>query len=132
MTPETILADLRRTLDTLKGKDPELSYEIEFPMKPERRCFREVMMPFSVSPESPLVRKLAGHVEAVTGQAPKVGVILPGAYSGNDTSHLHAAGIPSCLYGPAGSPGGPEIYLWASLDEMMTCARVYGAMIAEL
>ena len=132
MTPETIIQDLRRTLDTLKGKDPELSYEIEFPMKPERRCFREVMLPFSVSPESPLVRKVAGHVEAVTGRAPKVGVILPGAYSGNDTSHLQAAGIPSCLYGPAGSPGGPEIYLWASLDEMMTSARVYGAMIAEL
>jgi acetylornithine deacetylase len=132
MTPDGILADIRRALDALKRRDPELSYEIEFPMDPERRCLREVMMPFSVSAESPLVRRLARHVEAVSGSPPRVGVSLPSGYSGNDTSHLAAAGIPCCLYGPAGAPEGPERYLWASIDEMMTCARAYGAMIAEL
>jgi acetylornithine deacetylase len=132
MTPEGILTDLRRALDALRQKDRDLAYEIEFPMNPERRCLREVMMPFSVSPESPLVRRLARHVAEVRGAPPRVGVSLPGGYSGNDTSHLAAAGIPCCLYGPAGAPEGPERYLWASLDEMMTCARVYGAMIAEL
>jgi acetylornithine deacetylase len=132
MTPDSVLADVRRTLDALKRSDPKIRYEIEFPMKPERRCLREVMMPFSISPESPLVRKLAGHVEAVRGVAPHVGVSLPSGYSGNDTSHLSAAGIPCCLYGPAGAPDGPERYLWASIDEMMTCARVYASMIADL
>ncbi len=97
-------------------------------MKPERRCLREVMMPFSVSPESPFVQRVAKHVAAVRGSAPNVGVSLPSGYSGNDTSHLQAAGIPSCLYGPAGAPDGPERYLWASIDEMMTCARVYAAI----
>jgi acetylornithine deacetylase len=132
MTPESILGDLRRTLDALKREDPEIAYEIEFPMKPERRCLREVMMPFSVPPESPLVRRVAAHVEAVSGRRPHVGVSLPSGYSGNDTSHLSAAGIPSCLYGPAGAPDGPERYLRASVEEMMTCARVYGRLIAEL
>jgi acetylornithine deacetylase len=132
MTPETILADLRRALDGLAGEDRDLKYEIEFPMKPERRCLREVMMPFSVSPEHPFVQRVAKRVAEVTGSAPKVGVSLPSGYSGNDTSHLQAAGIACCLYGPAGAPDGPERYLWASIDEMMTCARVYAAMIAEL
>jgi acetylornithine deacetylase len=132
MTPDTIIADLRRALDGLQRNDPELAYEIEFPMKPERRCLREVMMPFSVPVDSPLVRRVAKHVEAVSGKAPRVGVSLPSGYSGNDTSHLAAAGIPCCLYGPAGAPDGPERYLWASIDEMMTCARVYGSIIAEL
>ena len=132
MTPETIIADLKRSLDGLTRDDRDLKYEIEFPMKPERRCLREVMMPFSVSPESPFVQRVAKHVAAVRGSMPKVGVSLPSGYSGNDTSHLKAAGIPCCLYGPAGAPDGPERYLWASIDEMMTCAQVYGAMIAEL
>jgi acetylornithine deacetylase len=132
MTPETVIADLRRALDGLAREDRDLKYEIEFPMKPERRCLREVMMPFSVPPDSPLVQRVAKHVAAVRGAAPQVGVSLPSGYSGNDTSHLKAAGIPCCLYGPAGAPDGPERYLWASIDEMMTCARVYGALIAEL
>ncbi len=132
MTPSSIVADLTRALDGLAREDRDLKYEIEFPMKPERRCLREVMMPFSVSPESPFVQRVAKHVAAVRGSAPKVGVSLPSGYSGNDTSHLQAAGIPSCLYGPAGAPDGPERYLWASIDEMMTCARVYAAMIAEI
>ena len=132
MTPETIIADLRRALDGLARDDRDLKYEIEFPMKPERRCLREVMMPFSVSPESPFVQRVAKHVAVVRGSRPAVGVSLPSGYSGNDTSHLKAAGIPCCLYGPDGAPDGPERYLWASIDEMMTCAQVYGAMIAEL
>jgi acetylornithine deacetylase len=132
MTPETILEDLRRALDGLAQEDRDLRYEIEFPMRPERRCLREVMMPFSVSPDSPFVQRVARHVAAVRGSAPNVGVSLPSGYSGNDTSHLMAAGIPCCLYGPSGRPAGSEQYLWASIDEMMTCARVYGAMIAEL
>jgi acetylornithine deacetylase len=132
MTPSSIIANFKRTLDELAREDRDLEFEIEFPMKPERRCLREVMMPFSVPPESPFVQRVAKHVTAVRGSAPKVGVSLPSGYSGNDTSHLQAAGIPSCLYGPAGAPDGPERYLWASIDEMMTCARVYAAMIAEI
>lgn len=132
MTPDSIIANLRRALDGLAREDRDFKYEIEFPMNPERRCLREVMMPFSVAPESPFVQRVAKHVAAVRGSAPSVGVSLPSGYSGNDTSHLKAAGIPCCLYGPAGAPDGPERYLWASIDEMMTCARVYASLIAEL
>ena len=132
MTPETVVGDIRRTLEGLKRSDPELQFEIEFPMKPERRMLREVMMPFSVDPDSPFIQTLVKHVRAVRGREPHVGVQLPSGYSGNDTSHLFAAGIPCVLHGPAGGVEGPERYLWASIDEMMSCANVYGAMIEEI
>ncbi|MFQ5789183.1 MAG: M20 family metallopeptidase [Acidobacteriota bacterium] len=132
MTPESIIADIRRSLDALARQDSDLVYEIEFPMKPERRCLREVMMPFSVPTDLALVQKLKTQVTAVRGAEPNVGVVLPNGYSGNDTSHLYAAGIPCCLYGPTGGGEGPERYLWMSVSEMMTCAQVYAGMIGEI
>ena len=44
MTPDTVVADIRRHLDGLKARDPELEYEIEFPLKPERRMLREAWL----------------------------------------------------------------------------------------
>ena len=39
----------------------------------------------------------------MTGAEPEhFGVRLPQSYAGNDTTHLWAAGIPCCLYGPGG------------------------------
>jgi acetylornithine deacetylase len=126
MTPESILADVRRTLD---GR-PDLRYEIEFPMDPARRCLRVVMMPFSVPVDGPLVRDLATSVEQVSGRRPHVGVVLPNGYSGNDTSHLHAAGIPCVLYGPSGDMDGSD--RWTSVSQMHTCTRVYADMIGRI
>ncbi len=129
MTPESVIEDLRRRIDALRREDPELVYEIEYPMKPERRAMREVMLPFSVPAELPLVQKLKATITTVSGKEPRVGAVLPNGYSGNDTSHIYAAGIPCCLYGPAG--GYSEADRWCSVEEMLTCARVYAAMIAE-
>lgn len=128
ITPQSITDDIRRTLAPLAAADPDLKYEIEFPMKPELRCLREVMMPFAISPDEPLVRTLRARVRDVTGKEPSVGPILPSSYAGNDTSHLFAAGIPCCLYGPSWDGN----YAWSSVDSMMTSTRVFAAMIADV
>ena len=125
MTPESVVADLRRRLGELQAEDPELEVEIEFPLKPERRMLREVMMPFSASIDTPLVRTLEAQVTAVRGEAPQLGVKLPNGYGGTDASHLAPAGIECCIYGPGARGEGPDRYLGVSIEEMLACARAY-------
>jgi len=69
-------------------------------------------------------------VQQVSGKAPPVGVVLPNGYSGNDTSHLAAAGIPCSLYGPSGDMDGAD--RWTSLSQMLTCTRVYADVIRRV
>jgi acetylornithine deacetylase len=126
MTPDSILAEVRRVLDARAG----LRYEIEFPMDPKRRILREVMMPFSIAPDAPFVREVAASVQEVSGRPPRVGVVLPNGYSGNDTSHLAAAGIPCLLYGPSGDMDGAD--RWTSVSQMLTCTRVYADVIRRV
>ncbi len=126
MTPDAILADVRRVL----GQRPGLRYEIEFPMDPKRRILREVMLPFSIPADAPFVREVAASVQEVAGRPPHVGVVLPNGYSGNDTSHLAAAGIPCLLYGPSGDMDGAD--RWTSVSQILTCTRVYADMIRRV
>ena len=126
MTPESILGQVRRVLD---GR-PGLRYEIEFPMAPKRRILREVMLPFSIAPDAPLVREVAASVQDVAGIVPHVGAVLPNGYSGNDTSHLAAAGIPCVLYGPSGDMDGAD--RWTSVSQILTCTRVYADVIRRI
>ena len=102
MTVEGIIADIRRVLEPVAAKDPELQYAIEIP-PPEfftgRR--RLVMDPLDVPVDSDIVQTVARHYQAVTGQPPKaIGAVLPYSYTANDTCHLWKAGIPCLLYGP--------------------------------
>jgi acetylornithine deacetylase len=102
MTVEGIIADIRRVLDPIAAKDPELRYGIEIP-PPEfftgRR--RLIMDPLDVPVDSDIVQTVARHYQAVTGQPPKdIGAVLPYSYTANDTCHLWKAGIPCLLYGP--------------------------------
>lgn len=126
MTPDSILAQVRRVLDARPG----LRYEIEFPMEPKRRILRAVMMPFSIAADTPFVREVAASVQDVSGAAPHVGAALPNGYSGNDTSHLSAAGIPSVLYGPSGDMDGAD--RWTSVSQILTCTRVYADVIRRV
>jgi len=132
MTPDGIVADIRRRLDALKAEDPELAYEIEFPLKPERRMLREVMMPFSISVDTPMIQTLKTKVTEIRGEAPFVGVTLPNGYGGTDASHLYPAGVQCCIYGPAARGVGPDRYLGVSIDEMTTCSRAYAATAEEV
>jgi acetylornithine deacetylase len=45
------------------------------------------------------------------------------SYAGNDTTHLWAAGIPCCLYGPGG--GYTDYHdVHVDLDDLFLCTRV--------
>jgi acetylornithine deacetylase/succinyl-diaminopimelate desuccinylase-like protein len=87
------------------------------------------MMPLDVPRDSPFIQMLKGKVLETSGKEPEVGVKLPISYGGTDTAHLFPAGIPACVYGPAG--GGPGDDQSISVEEMVTCARVYSAAIEE-
>ena len=132
VTPDSALADIRRALDQLTRADRDLRYEIEFPMQPERRQFREVMLPVSVPSTEPIVQSLKANVTAVTGQEPTVGAVSPYSYAGNDTAHLWRAGIPCCLYGPAGGYDEGRSDRWTSVEQIIACTRVFGATIADV
>ena len=98
-----IVADIRRALDLIAARDPDLRYEIEIPppaaFKGRRRL---VMDPFDMPTDAPIVQAVARSYRAVTGQEPKaIGTVLPHSYSADDTCHLWKAGIPCLLYGPA-------------------------------
>lgn len=131
MTAESGLEDVRRALDALAAADKDFRYEVEFPIKPERRMFREVMVPVSVPRDHPLVQTLRANVVAITGQVPTIGAVAPYSYAGNDTAHLWRAGIPCCLYGPAGGYDEDRADRWTSVEQIVTCARVFGATIAD-
>src|SRR2546426_6852304 len=103
MTADGIVADIRRALDPVAARDPELRYEIEIPppahFKGRRRL---VMEPFDIPIDAPIVQAVARSYRAVTGNEPqKIGTVLPHSYSADDTCHLWKAGIPCLLYGPA-------------------------------
>lgn len=101
-TVETIVGDIRRALDPLAARDPDLRYEIEIP-PPDRFKGRRrlVMEPLDVPVDAPIVQAVARSYRAVTGQEPNaIGTVLPFSYSADDTCHLWKAGIPCLLYGP--------------------------------
>src|SRR5262249_18650710 len=93
MTPESVLRDVREVLERLRAQDPDLRYEIEFPMRAERRAMREVMPALAVPPDHPIVQTVRANVRAIVGVEPTVGAVVPRSYAGNDTAHLYAAGI---------------------------------------
>jgi acetylornithine deacetylase len=132
VTPDSALADVRRALDGAAAADKDLKYEIEFPIRPERRQFREVMLPLSVPASEPIVQILKANVTAIVGEEPTVGAHSPQSYAGNDTSHLWGAGIPCCLYGPAGGYDEGCSDRWTSIEQIVACTRVFGATIADV
>ena len=132
VTPDSALADVRRALDGAAAADKDLKYEIEFPIRPERRQFREVMLPLSVPASEPIVQILKANVTAIVGGEPTVGAQSPQSYAGNDTSHLWGAGIPCCLYGPAGGYDEGRSDRWTSIEQIVACTRVFGATIADV
>jgi len=102
-TVDGIVADIRRALDQLAARDPDLRYEIEIPPPASFKGRRRLVMdPFDMPTDAPIVQAVARSYRAVTGQEPKaIGTVLPHSYSADDTCHLWKAGIPCLLYGPA-------------------------------
>ena len=121
---ETVLADLRRTLDAVKTRDPEFEYEIEFPPALWRGLGRLAKAAVDVPVTEPIVQMVKRNLKLVSGDDPEyLGVRLPYSYAGNDTTHLWAAGIPCCIYGPLGGyTDYHDVYTY--LDDMFLCTRV--------
>jgi acetylornithine deacetylase len=127
MTVDGIVADIRRVLDPLAARDPELRYEIEIPPPDWFRGRRRLVMdPFDMPIDAPIVRAVAASYRAVTGRDPsKIGTVLPHSYSADDTCHLWKAGIPCLLYGPGVERGGPDgDDSCVLVSEMVTVTRV--------
>jgi acetylornithine deacetylase len=123
-TVDSIVQDVRRTLDPLVSDDPDLRYEIEVPV-PEsiKGARRRIMEPFDIPKDEFIVRSVVRNHERVAGAPPKnVGAVLPLSYSANDTCHLWKAGIPCVIYGPTGDENEPDNYV--QISEMVRCAKV--------
>ncbi len=104
MSSESVRADIERVLDAIKAEDPNFQYEIEMPPDPKHRVFTRVMEPFDLPKDEYIVDAVLRSFRAVTGREPEgFGTVLPGSYTGDDTTHLWRAGVPCLLYGPAGA-----------------------------
>lgn len=128
---ETVLADLRRTLDAVRAEDPGFEYEIEFPPALWRGLGRLAKAAVDVPVTAPIVQLVKRNLERVSGGGPEhLGVRLPQSYAGNDTTHLWAAGIPCCIYGPLG--GYTDYHdVHTHLDEMFLVTRVLALTALE-
>ena len=103
MTSASVKADIERALDEVKRDDPDFQYEIEMPPDPKYRVFTVVMEPFDLPKNEYILETVLRQYRTVTGKEPDgVGTVLPGSYTGDDTCHLWAAGVPCLLYGPGG------------------------------
>ena len=103
MTSASVKADIERALDEVKRDDPDFQYEIEMPPDPKYRVFTVVMEPFDLPKNEYILETVLRQYRTVTGTEPDgVGTVLPGSYTGDDTCHLWAAGVPCLLYGPGG------------------------------
>ena len=101
-TLETIIGDIRNTLDPLTIEDPELKYEIEVPPPASFEGRRRLVMePFDLPEGQEIVEIVKRSHETVTGTKPRaVGAIYPFSYSAGDVTWLWKAGIPCLEYGP--------------------------------
>jgi acetylornithine deacetylase len=96
MTPDSVLADLRRVVEAAAARDPSLKAELRLRQRP---AFVQ-QYPFHVAREAPIVQAVAGAHRRLTGAAPRVGTLFPQVFYGTDASHLSHAGIPTAIYGP--------------------------------
>jgi acetylornithine deacetylase len=130
-TGDTVLADIRRALDGLAGEDPSFRYELEFPPDPARGLGRLAKLAVDVPKTEPVVQLVRRNLRLLTGAEPEhFGVRLPQSYAGNDTTHLWAAGIPCCIYGPGG--GYVDYHdVHVELADLFLCTRVLSLTALE-
>ena len=134
-TVEGIVADIRRVLDPLTDRDPELRYEIEIPPPDSFRGRRRLVMdPLDVPRDEYIVQAVARSHETVTGRPPSsIGAVIPDSYSANDTCHLWKAGIPCLIYGPSVGRGTrDEDDAYVVISEMVECTKVLAVTALEV
>jgi len=85
-----------------------------------------IMEPFDLPRDEYILKSVLVQYRALTGREPDgLGAVPPGSYSGDDTSHLWAAGVPCLLYGPGGSQESETAQdEYTRIDDMSLVARV--------
>ena len=134
-TVDSMVADIRRTLDPLVAEDPDLKYEIEIPVPRRFKGSRKLVMePFDIPKDEHIVQAVIRNHQRVVGTPPKtVGATLPLSYAAADTCHLWKAGIPCVLYGPGGGwDGAAEPDNYVLISEMEQCAKVLAVTALEV
>jgi acetylornithine deacetylase len=128
---DSVVADIRRTLEALAASDPQFRFEIEFPPRLDRGLGRMAKAAVDVPKTEPVVQMVRRNLHRVASREPEhFGVRLPQSYAGNDTTHLWAAGIPCCLYGPGG--GYTDYHdVHTYLEDLYVCTRVLALTALE-
>lgn len=96
---ESVLADLRRTLEDLHREDPRVVAEVE------AITVTGVIPPraFEVSKSEAIVRVVTEACTRALGSPPPVGAVAPYRYYGSDASHLqHVGGMKGVVCGAGG------------------------------
>lgn len=126
MTAESVRDDLARYVASVGPAD--------YPISVELRSAPEFMNPpaFLADRESTVVQAIAAAHVATTGKEVRMAAERPQVFFGSDASHLAAAGIPTCIYGPGRAEDintPDESIEWA---DVATAASVYDGALARL
>ena len=124
-TGDTVLADIRRTLDGLAAGGSAIPLRDRVPARGPSAAWAGWPRPrWTYRRREPIVQMVRENLHRLTGAEPEhLGVRLPQSYAGNDTTHLWAAGIPCCLYGPGG--GYTDYHdVHVELADLFLCTRV--------
>lgn len=95
-TPEIVLADLTRELESVKQKFPKMKYELSL-------VKRDFMPPFEVDPKAEIVSLLNECYKDVRGVDQPTGALRPPCFYGSDAGHLYEKlGMEGIVCGPGG------------------------------
>ena len=100
-----------------RAADPELQVDLRVGL---------VRGPFEVAPEEAVVAAVRRGVEARTGRPAEVYGDTPWM----DAALIHAAGIPTVVFGPGGEGAHARVE-WVSLDDVAACAEVLHAVAED-
>jgi acetylornithine deacetylase len=108
-TVDGVEQEISEVLGRCRAADPEVNASQRTTLARE---------PFEVDAAQPIVGTLARAAGGAADRAPDV----TGVSYWADSAFLHAAGIPTVLYGPGGE-GAHAAVEWVSLDDTRACAR---------
>jgi acetylornithine deacetylase len=135
-TPESVQQDIEEVLDEIKAEDPEFEYAIEgYPatyQEPWKIFGVSFMPPCNTPLDAYIVKTTAKNHKIIHGTDPVVGT-LPDQMPGNDSGHLHLAGVESISYGPRGKPS-PDGFEDQNVlvDDIVNCAKVMALTALEV
>ena len=108
-TKESVVADIRDAIESVRATSPGLEYEISFDSRAPYVLNQVVFEPSELPLDEEIVA-LVSDVYAERHDRPfrERGAVLPHSYCGADTAHLWEAGIPGVLLGPTGPSQTPD------------------------